>query len=353
MNNWGTENQVSFEGFVTKKQDILNDTAKMPMRWKESHGLGIANTWLDEPVPKFPWNKEGGVRYIVGKNNTMIELGRDMPNSHWSGHGGSGHTRAGSIDLVCGRQAPNMKETAMVGKNFTDDSARVYIAQKTDIDTNFGVDPGQIGMVANRSGVGIKADAVRVISRDGGIKLITGNAQNTRARSRTGAGEGSPLLQALDSVFGERNSVGGFGMSPAPGIELIAGNNSESQTTGFIGRMIGGDDTIETLQPVIMGDNLVEALKDLVEIIDELSGTVHTLASAQRKFNTQVVLHTHIPRAEVPSLQLIGAAFPMYVRYLNLFRKGLSHKVGMALWKMNYTFPLATRYICSENVRTT
>jgi hypothetical protein len=357
---WQRSPQVDISGFVTRKLDTFNNTDKMPTRWSETQGLGIANTWLDEPVPEFPWNKEGGFRYLTGKNNSMIELGRDMPSNHWSGHGGSGHTQAGSIDLVAGRLAPNMNETVTVGKNFSDDAARVYIAQKTDIDTNFGIDPGQIGTVANRSGVALKADAVRMISRDGGIKLITGGAQNTKSRARTGEGEGSNFLQAFDSVFSERNSVGGFTMNPAPGIEFIAGNSSESHTSGFMGSIrsaFGREDTVETLQPLVMGDNTVIALNGIIDIIDNLNDIVGALARTQRKFNSKIAIHTHIAAGfgapTTPSILLMGAAFPMYAGYLQVGAMRTAHKLEQGVWKINYTFPLATRYICSENVRTT
>ena len=49
----------------------------------------------------------------------------------------------------------------------------------------------------------MKADGIRIIGREG-IKIVTGNAQNTTARSREGPV--SAILNTLDSVFTERNS---------------------------------------------------------------------------------------------------------------------------------------------------
>ena len=53
------------------------------------------------------------------------------------------------------------------------DSARIYISQRTDVDDNFILPEGNVGSSRNKSAVAVKADAVRLIARDG-IKLVTG-----------------------------------------------------------------------------------------------------------------------------------------------------------------------------------
>ena len=76
-----------------------------------------------------------------------------------------------------------------VGNSFSTDAARIYISQLTAVDKNFGI--------ANRyqsfwkrpdeappgSAIGIKADSVRIIGREG-IKIVTGKAQWNKAWSR-------------------------------------------------------------------------------------------------------------------------------------------------------------------------
>ena len=90
-----------------------------------------------------------------------------------------------------------------------------------------------------KSGIGIKADAVRIIGTEG-IKLVT----------RTTA----------------TNSKGG---SATPsGIELIAVNDEEG------------------LQPMIRGQNMVEALSDLEKRINDLSAVVLNFLKTQTSFNS-------------------------------------------------------------------
>ena len=120
------------------------------------------------------------------------------------------------------------KNRKRVFKNpdFTMDAARVYISQKSDIDTYMGSDeeglaegkgvkPWTTSYDAPRSAVGIKADAVRIVGREG-IKLIT----------------------KTDT----QNSQGGEVVGN-PGIDLIALNDSSD------------------MQPLVKGDNLVETTK--------------------------------------------------------------------------------------------
>lgn len=56
----------------------------------------------------------------------------------------SGHTQAGSIDLVVGRMADQPKEGVFVDPNFEIDAARINISQKTDVDKNFNLPNGSV-----------------------------------------------------------------------------------------------------------------------------------------------------------------------------------------------------------------
>ena len=356
MASWQKIPQQQLDGWSITKQEVHANSTYMPLRWKSADGLGIANTRLDEPTPQYAYDVTSGTKTIAGRHNNMIRLGRDKPMNHWSGKGGMGATRAGAIDIVVGRQSPNMSENIRVDDNFIDDAARVYVSQKSDIDTYFGLADGEIGNIKNRSSVGIKADAIRIVSRDGGIKLCTGSGQNTQTKTREGTN--NTVLQTLDSLFGERNSVGGFSMSPAPGIELIAGNNSDSETTGFIGKLLGKEPgTKNYLQPVVMGDNMVECVRELLDIVSDLNGKVNDLAAAQRKFNSKIMLHTHITTAPgtptTPSALLVTSGIFALGRVLRVQAGLAAQKVSMGIFNINYLFPLAGSYICSENVRTT
>ena len=108
-----------------------------------------------------------------------------------------------------------------------------------------------------RSAIGIKADAVRMIGREG-IKLVTGKGKNT---------EGGQEL----------NSQGGT-IETVPGIELIAGN----------------DVSAESLEPIVKAYALNEALEEMAESIKDLSNIVNELAKTQTQINRSIATHTHM-----------------------------------------------------------
>ena len=88
----------------------------------------------------------------------------------------------------------------------SDDAARIYISQKTDVDKNFGIVPGSVGNLEAKSAIAAKADSIRIIGRMG-IKLVTGTDQKDSA---------------------------GTDLSAVYGLDLIAGNADEKYTpTGF------------------------------------------------------------------------------------------------------------------------
>ena len=145
-------------------------------------GQGCTN--LFEPIPTFdrmecetvfPTNNGS-------KNNAYIVFGRDRNTREgFSGYGGKGCTGAGMIDIVVGRGGPKPTHLQIVGPNFFTDAARIYVAQRTDVDKNFNLpldEKNGIVRSENRSAIALKADAIRIIGREG-IRLIT--------NARTGA----------------------------------------------------------------------------------------------------------------------------------------------------------------------
>jgi|TARA_R110000824_G_scaffold170181_5_gene347491 hypothetical protein len=359
MADWKTRKQVDTANWSQHVKDIINDPIGMRKRTEETYTLGVANTSLSEPRPNYFFVPDGDEKYMGGKANTHIIFGRDQPNSVWSGHGGSGHTQAGSIALIAG-MSPHVKDETLVNKNAIDDSAMIYISQKTDVDKNFGLAEGEIGSVTDSSAITMKADGVRIIGQNG-IKIVTGGAQNTKTRSRDGTP--NAILNALDAVFTERGSSGGFSAQPAPGIELIAGNNTEKQKIGFIGKVLGSEsDEIDILQPVPLGSNLADCLKEMSDIISKLNGKVADFAWAQSKFNASIMTHTHplmplpVPPFLMagPSLKLGGAGISNAVSMVTKVHAGLiAHKLDIALHQINYLRDFGPQWICSENVRTT
>lgn len=239
---------------------------------------GFLNRKRVEPVPKF--KPCLGDTVYNGINNQWIILGRDRPGSFTSGYGpGKGHTQAGAIDIVVGRMAPHprkrnrdntLTEVSPIfnyenheGRTVCD-AARIYVSQKTDIDSNFSLADGAIGNSRAISAIGLKADAIRIISRGSGIKLVTH----------------SPQLM---------NSQGATSNRLAPGVDIIAGNNHDN------------------LQPMVLGHNLRDLLREHHQAISDLAGVIASIVENISKLDIALVSHTH-PQSFPPGLPTIPDA---------------------------------------------
>ena len=267
---------------------------------------GVFGDPVIEPIPKYiraPCERE------VSQGNSHIVLGRDRPASRASGYGGQGHTQASSIDLVVGRGGPSPDATTNSDPNFRSDAARIHISQKTDIDTNFSLAAGAAGNMAARSGIGIKADAVRIIGRDG-IKFVT---RTEPQNSKDGAASYN-------------------------GIELIACNDETD------------------IQSIVKGENLVEALTQLEARLAELSSIVLNHLKDQLQFNIKVASHTHLaPQAPagsiptLPSITLVPAGAQVSMDAASGMIDNLKHRVNTnIIWKTKYLNSASSKYICSK-----
>jgi hypothetical protein len=221
---------------------------------------GVNCGYLVEPNPAY--DKAECEVVISSENNSWIVLGRDRPAGKTGpgGYGPVGRTGAGSVDIVVGRMAGTKKgpdSNQIVAPNFFTDAARIYISQTTDIDSNFGL-VGEEQLVA-RSGIGLKADGVRIIGREG-VKIVTGKAKNVQ-----GAGQGGEKNSQFDKI------------ELISGIELIAGNDVE----------------VEKLEPIVKAERLSETLLALVDRINDLTDIVNEMAKTQTQINTSIATHTH------------------------------------------------------------
>ena len=238
-----------------------SDTETVPERIKKqldeltpeerSKYEGFGGTKKIESVPEFI--QADCETVIRGENNSWIVLGRDRPSGVFSGHGGAGSSHAASIDLCVGRGGAQSKKTdengvpLYINNDFKSDAARIYISQKTDIDRNFGIVPGIHGNPPNRSGIGIKADNVRIIARES-IKLVT--------------------------KTDDKNSRDG-NINATMGIQLIAGDDDSD------------------IQPLVKGDNLMAVLDFILDDISALTNVVHSMTLSQITFDGILQAHTH------------------------------------------------------------
>lgn len=300
----------------------------LPPREKNRYS-GIGCGTLLEPIPEYI--KAPCEEVIEGGNNTSIVFGRDrsgprfVTNEHDNGnnlgpYGPKGYMKCGSIDIVVGRfsantptseEILNTRKSVKVNPDFFKDSARIYISQLTDIDTNF-----KIGLKENRknekkSAIGIKADNVRLISRES-IKLVTGTDT--------------------------KNSLGGNNLEKF-GIDLIANNNEKE------------------LQSLLKGGNTVECLKRLVNHINKLNGIIDAFLKYQMSFNEAVTTHTHIspfyglPTA--PSEVVMVEGRRTSLQMLNDVQISLlNNRINMTNFEINYLNQSGRKYICSRFNRT-
>ena len=304
---------IDLKGLSKTKQAYLDKSTSID----KTVGQGINNADRLEGVPKYisaPCEK-----IQEGKNNTLIRLGRDRPGNRDSGYGGGGDTHSGMIDLVAGRQGSEAKDVTPGGErlyadpDLTKDAARIYMSQKADVDKYFKLADGEQGSSEAKSAIAMKADDVRVISRQG-IKLVTGTDP--------------------------KNSQGGKTRS-AGGIDLIAGNNDAD------------------IQPLVKGNITTECLSAIIEKISRLNGTLLNFVQYQIKFNFAVIYHQHrcpvgmgwptgpdidvLPASGIPPLmQEIGMTIPALVL----------HKINLKLLDHNYLSGAGKSYICSRNNNT-
>jgi len=248
----------SFENLTPEQKAGLEQNPLGDNLGVDYSASGMNNAGFVEPVPTY--DSAGAEKVIKNDHNAWIVLGRDRPGGLDSGYGGVGNTGAGSVDIVVGRMAGTSggpDSSITVPPNFLSDAARIYVSQVCDVDTNFGLCGNK--QSAARSAVGIKADGVRVIGRDG-VKIVTGKAKNASGGGKSG----------------ERNSQGGK-IKTVAGIELIAGNDVEENE----------------LEPIVKAYALQETLQAMVDRINDLSNIVNELAKTQTQINRSIATHTH------------------------------------------------------------
>ena len=237
---------------------------------------GFFCTKVREPIPKF---RNAQCEKVITQfesngdpnNNCFIVLGRDRPSNLASGCGGAGYTSSGMIDLVVGRVALNSAEEMKkkdgkpvgqeetVDPNFITDAARVYITQKClNIDEYFGFSNTTVpsGVLRLKSAVAVKADHVRMISRET-MRFYCGGAQNVDGLSDKG----------------EPNTLGGELYKGK--IEFVCGPGKE-----------------DLLQPAVLGNNLVSYLGLVEEEISNLRRDMGTVMEHLLALNAQIAVLT-------------------------------------------------------------
>lgn len=231
--DYSNENELNK---IKRKEQTAQDRA-------DSSGIG--NESAVEPRPVYI--KAGNQTvYPSLQTNALIAMGNDRPSSILSGHGGEGGTQCATIDIVAGIASP-VKTELYADPNMKLDAARIYISQRTDVDNNFELVSGNNGNSKNKSAIAMKADAIRIIAREG-IKLVTKTDVHNSA--------GEKIEEHL-------------------GVDIIALNNDNS------------------LQPMVLGENLADCLREIVEQVDQLQNRIQVFIDNQERLNSKIANHTH------------------------------------------------------------
>ena len=309
MSNGNFKDAVDETG-ISAQQSVSQRA--VPAKYKNTLNQGTFGENRLEAVPQYI-NTDSEVIY-KNKNNAWIVLGRDRPAGRASGYGGAGDTGAASIDLVVGRMGANPDTDKHVDPNLKTDAARIYISQKTDIDDNFKLTDGTIGKVKAKSGIGIKADGVRVIAREG-IKFVT-------------------TTDSVNSQGGDVKSIGN--------IEFIAGNEGDK------------------LEPLVKGKQLKWALDQILKQLSDLTDNFNKFVLSQIAYNTAIAAHTHacvgplVAMVALPAITLVSTGATTVTNQASDNVPGaVIGSINKAGLKFNILNDMGSHYILSKNVHTT
>ena len=308
---------MSFLKKNVKARSITNLVESAKELATRNPAAGLDGSSLVESLPLY--NRADGEKVFKNKNNAWIVLGRDRPSGKPSGYGGAGNDKCGSVDIVVGRMATSEagnRSNIFVDPSFAGDAARIYISQKTDIDKNFNLAEGNVGFSEGRSAIGLKADSVRIVARQG-VKII------------------SSMPEDISTLQGQTSSKSIFG------IDLLAGNSDEE---GF-------------LQPIPKGNNLQEALIQIVNAIEDTNKIMNNFITKQMQWNTSLAVHGHeafpIPVPPSPSLAAVyGQIIPSQL-INGKIPASWSNRVNFTALKNNYLKAGSAKWINSRLNRTT
>lgn len=315
--------------FDSVQEKIENN---IPINFSEN---GIFHTAI--PMQTIAY-RESENEHVVQNEGSYIVLGTDKPQDDASGYGGLGSNIANSVDIVVGRmsaakggEGPPAQDTvdgAKVNNSFFADAARIHISQLTDIDKNFGLAITHAPQSIARSGIGIKADAIRIIGREG-IKIVTGPGHDP-----DGYG-----------MKGETNSLGGKINQPAPRIDLIAGNNTDNiKVWGGLYQPI---EVMANLQPVVKGYITRDAFREVGDILDDIMSAILTLTLTQIEYNAILSIDFFKPWLPALAMKTITQQIMFVMNTIYQTR------VNKTMWEFNYLYPFGYKYICSRAVSTT
>tara|TARA_B100000131_G_scaffold209259_1_gene201254 strand:- start:911 stop:2212 length:1302 start_codon:yes stop_codon:yes gene_type:complete len=283
-----------------------------PIEEQIAHGVsGIGGQKRKQAVINY--NAAECETVFSNSGNAKLILGADRNGDKLSGYGMEGHTQSDAIYLCAGMGGHRPKQVDAKGNrfwtnpNFFVDAAFIYISQKTDCDVNFAIGTEENREVANaKSAVVLKGDNIRVVGRET-LKLVTKTDVS--------------------------NSQGGKDMSTG-GVEIIANNHEDS------------------LQPMVLGDNLVNALKKINNFMNNMLRLQKMQMDHQQAMNRALTTHTHrsplFAKPTLPSEVVVQSGVVEQIKtVVNTERAILTEMTNLAGLENNYSDPQGPEYILS------
>lgn len=225
--------------------------------------VGIFLTKNKESLPVFA--PVGSCERIISRKTSetgdhsgaRIVLTRDNHGHRATGLGGAGATKCEAIDIVAGSlsSAKEIKTNKTQSRaNFAEDGARLYLTERGDINAYFATAKSDTaGVSANskfKSGVGLKSDHTLIIGRER-VRILAG-------------------VSKYDG--GERLATGN---QPAKPIIEIGATSSERH------------------HKAVLGDNLVEYLKEVNDTISDLNKKIASIEIDLLRYKFAMAKHVH------------------------------------------------------------
>lgn len=245
---------------ITKIQNLV-ERNNAPNFAPASSGLYNSNV----PQKIFSINQLPSSQIIKNpKGNADIQIGSESVAGLTFGYGYTGTSidsmGNNSIALRTGRmnRAKGAEDGDIIDASPFGDAATFYQADMTDCDTNFGFCDGPLGNRKAQSAIVGFADQIRLFGLNG-IQISTGQPKGAKFGPK-----------------GIRTSRGGAIEKAAP-IVLSAGNRDG--WTGIFGKRLPG--ATKVIQGVTKGENMVDCMEELSEIVEDLLHAMIRMAAIQ------------------------------------------------------------------------
>ncbi len=281
-----------------EKLTLSNSGSSVGNTIADNIGIGAKNSILDQPIVRIRAENET----IIGNGrNSFIVIGKDREHIRNSGTNAiSGNLDTNSIDLVAGlgynpdKTLQESKYTAGINPDLIHDKARVYISEGANVDKVFGIEKYVKTVYSSTdeqhllSCVVTKADTIRVLGRTG-VKIIAGSILDTD----------SPQSYV-----------------PVGGVELIHTNGGR-------------------LQPMVLGDNLVNTLNDIILHINKLNQRLTSHVMQQTVWDTRMASHVHLNvLPNTPDPALFSGLIPKLIKNVDTITKSeLDRQINSAVTK--------------------